>query len=57
VRATDSLGRCQPEVAPDNEDGYFFSAVLRTPVTVAEDVTRSYAATSRPDRVASTRPV
>ena len=41
VRATDSLGRSQPETAPDNEDGYFFSAVIRTPVTVAEAVSRT----------------
>ena len=31
VRATDSRGRRQPEIAPDNADGYFFSAVVRHP--------------------------
>src|SRR6476469_7677740 len=35
TRATDSLGRTQPDTAPDNEDGYLFSAVVRRPVTVA----------------------
>lgn len=35
TRATDSLGRTQPDVAPDNEDGYLFSAVVRHEVTVA----------------------
>ena len=47
VRATDSLGRCQPEDAPDNDDGYFFSAVIRTPVRVA-GVSRTFAASGRP---------
>jgi DMSO/TMAO reductase YedYZ molybdopterin-dependent catalytic subunit len=40
TRATDSLGRTQPEIAPDNDDGYLFSAVVRRPVTVAEPSTR-----------------
>lgn len=57
VRATDSLGRCQPEVAPDNDDGYFFAAVIRTPVTVAGPVSRTSAASGRPDPAASARPV
>lgn len=35
VRATDSDGRRQPDRAPDNDDGYFFSAVLRYDVEVA----------------------
>jgi DMSO/TMAO reductase YedYZ molybdopterin-dependent catalytic subunit len=35
TRATDSLGRVQPDVAPDNEDGYLFWATVRQPVTVA----------------------
>jgi DMSO/TMAO reductase YedYZ molybdopterin-dependent catalytic subunit len=34
VRATDTAGRVQPDVAADNADGYFFDAVLRTPVDV-----------------------
>ena len=29
VRATDSDGRRQPDRAPDNDDGYLFSAVVR----------------------------
>ena len=56
VRATDSLGRCQPEEAPDNDDGYFFSAVVRTPVTVAGPVSRTFAASGRQDPAASARP-
>ena len=35
TRATDSLGRTQPDVAPDNDDGYLFWATVRRPVTVA----------------------
>jgi DMSO/TMAO reductase YedYZ molybdopterin-dependent catalytic subunit len=35
VRATDSDGRRQPDRAPDNDDGYFFAAVLRYDVEVA----------------------
>jgi len=57
VRATDSLGRCQPEEAPDNDDGYFFSAVIRSPVKVAGPVNRTFAASGRPDPAVSTRPV
>jgi DMSO/TMAO reductase YedYZ molybdopterin-dependent catalytic subunit len=34
TRATDTLGRTQPEVAPVNDDGYLFWAVVRHPVTV-----------------------
>ncbi|MCW2796275.1 MAG: sulfite oxidase [Nocardioides sp.] len=34
-RATDSLGRSQPETAPDNEDGYLFWATVRRLVEVA----------------------
>jgi DMSO/TMAO reductase YedYZ molybdopterin-dependent catalytic subunit len=37
TRATDSLGRTQPETAPDNEDGYLFWAAVRHPVVVAGD--------------------
>ena len=58
VRATDSLGRCQPEEAPDNDDGYFFSAVVRHPVdggAGARGVSRTSAAPGRLDRAASTR--
>jgi hypothetical protein len=35
TRATDSLGRTQPDEAPDNDDGYLFWAAVRTPVEVA----------------------
>ncbi|MFC5177419.1 sulfite oxidase [Nocardioides taihuensis] len=35
VRATDTDGRTQPDEAADNEDGYFFAAVVRYPVDVA----------------------
>lgn len=35
TRATDSLGRTQPDTAPDNDDGYLFWAAVRRPVTVA----------------------
>jgi hypothetical protein len=35
TRATDSLGRTQPELAPDNDDGYLFWATVRRPVWVA----------------------
>ena len=58
VRATDSLGRRQPEEAPDNDDGYFFSAVVRHPVTVRRrgaSVSRTSAAPGRLDRAASAR--
>jgi DMSO/TMAO reductase YedYZ molybdopterin-dependent catalytic subunit len=34
ARATDTLGRTQPEVAAWNPNGYFFDAVVRHPVTV-----------------------
>ena len=62
VRATDSLGRRQPKFAPDNDDGYFFSAVLRNPITVAPGQPASDAELSRRssepgwlDRAASVR--
>ena len=48
VRATDSLGRRQPEEAPDNDDGYFFSAVDTDPVTGGR--ARSTARSQRPGR-------
>ena len=53
VRATDSLGRCQPEEAPDNVDGYFFAAVVRTPVVVSAGVshTSEIAGSAGPGRV------
>jgi DMSO/TMAO reductase YedYZ molybdopterin-dependent catalytic subunit len=35
VRATDTRGRRQPERAPDNEDGYLFSAAVRYRIDVA----------------------
>jgi DMSO/TMAO reductase YedYZ molybdopterin-dependent catalytic subunit len=35
TRATDSLGRTQPDRAQLNDDGYLFSAVVRHPVTVS----------------------
>ena len=38
TRATDSLGRTQPDEAPDNDDGYLFWAAVRTPVEVADPV-------------------
>ena len=38
TRATDSLGRTQPDEAPDNDDGYLFWAVVRRPVDVADRV-------------------
>ena len=38
TRATDSLGRTQPDRAPVNDDGYLFTAVVRHPVTVAAPV-------------------
>jgi DMSO/TMAO reductase YedYZ molybdopterin-dependent catalytic subunit len=53
VRATDSLGRSQPEVAQDNDDGYLFSAVVRTPVTVAEAVSRRSGVPGPPARAGS----
>lgn len=34
ARATDALGRTQPDVTPYNANGYFFDAVVRHPVTV-----------------------
>ncbi|MEZ0581077.1 molybdopterin-dependent oxidoreductase [Nocardioides sp. MH1] len=34
ARATDGLGRTQPDVAAFNPSGYFFDAVVRHPVTV-----------------------
>jgi DMSO/TMAO reductase YedYZ molybdopterin-dependent catalytic subunit len=34
-RATDSLGRRQPDRAPDNDDGYLFWAVVHRPVMVS----------------------
>jgi DMSO/TMAO reductase YedYZ molybdopterin-dependent catalytic subunit len=37
TRATDSLGRTQPELAPDNDDGYLFWATVRRPVWVASE--------------------
>ena len=35
ARATDRVGRQQPLVTPYNDNGYFFDAVVRHPVTVA----------------------
>ena len=35
TRATDSLGRVQPDTAPDNDDGYLFWAAVRREVSVA----------------------
>ncbi|MCD4524894.1 molybdopterin-dependent oxidoreductase [Nocardioides sp. cx-173] len=35
ARATDARGRRQPLVTPYNDNGYFFDAVVRHPVTVA----------------------
>ncbi len=34
ARATDRAGRTQPLVTPYNDNGYFFDAVVRHPVTV-----------------------
>ena len=34
ARATDVAGRTQPVVAAWNDNGYFFDAVVRHPVTV-----------------------
>ncbi len=34
ARATDVAGRTQPDVAAWNDNGYFFDAVVRHPVTV-----------------------
>jgi DMSO/TMAO reductase YedYZ molybdopterin-dependent catalytic subunit len=34
ARATDALGRTQPDVTPYNDNGYFFDAVVRHPVHV-----------------------
>jgi hypothetical protein len=34
VRATDVEGRTQPLVSTPNDEGYFFDAVVRHPVTV-----------------------
>lgn len=36
VRATDTTGRTQPELAADNDDGYLFDAVLRLEVQVGD---------------------
>lgn len=36
VRATDTTGRTQPDLAADNDDGYLFDAVLSHQVRVAE---------------------
>ena len=35
ARATDEAGRKQPLVTPFNDNGYFFDAVVKHPVTVA----------------------
>ena len=35
ARATDAAGRTQPLETPFNDNGYFFDAVVRHPVTVA----------------------
>jgi len=35
VRATDTTGRRQPQRAPDNDDGYLFSAAVHYQVDVA----------------------
>ena len=35
AHATDTKGRRQPLVTPFNDQGYFFDAVVRHPVTVA----------------------
>ena len=35
ARATDAAGRQQPLATPFNDNGYFFDAVVRHPVTVA----------------------
>ena len=40
-RATDSLGRRQPDRAPDNDDGYLFWAVVHRPVVVAGAAART----------------
>jgi len=34
ARATDAAGRTQPLVTPYNDNGYFFDAVVRHPVTI-----------------------
>ena len=34
TRAVDTAGRTQPDEAPDNDDGYLFSAPIRQPVVV-----------------------
>jgi hypothetical protein len=34
ARATDAAGRTQPLATPFNDNGYFFDAVVRHPVTV-----------------------
>ena len=34
ARATDTAGRTQPLVAPYNDNGYFFDAVVKHPVTI-----------------------
>ncbi|MBB6626915.1 sulfite oxidase [Nocardioides sp. KIGAM211] len=48
TRATDSLGRTQPEVAADNDDGYFFGAAVRHRVTVRAEVSTPAGASGRP---------
>ncbi len=35
ARATDAAGRQQPLTTPFNDNGYFFDAVVKHPVTVA----------------------
>ncbi len=59
VRATDSMGRRQPDVAPDNDDGYLFTAALRHAVTVAparrEPLSRRSPETGPQARTASVR--
>ena len=43
VRATDSLGHTQPDLAPDNDDGYLFSAVVRHRVEVGDSELSTHA--------------
>ena len=43
ARATDAAGRQQPLTTPFNDNGYFFDAVVRHPVTVAVSNRRSSA--------------
>jgi DMSO/TMAO reductase YedYZ molybdopterin-dependent catalytic subunit len=47
TRATDGLGRVQPDVAPDNDDGYLFWAAVRRQVTV-EPARRTAGTPGRP---------